>query len=120
MHQMVMLVLSDTERYHDILDAWEATGVKGVTVLASTGLGRTRRAVAGEGFPLMPSLLDFLRTPEQHHHTLFTVVEGDEMVDTLVAATEQILKDLSRPDSGVIFVLPVTRAIGLRSDGDNG
>lgn len=117
MHQMVMLVLGDTERYHDILDAWEATGVKGITMMASTGLGRTRRAGASESFPLMPSLIDFLRTPEQHHHTLFTVVENDAMVDKLVAATQGILNDMTKPDSGVLFVLPVTRAIGMRPDG---
>lgn len=116
MYQMVMLVLGDTERYHDIVDAWEATGVKGITMMASTGLGRTRRAGAREGMPLMPSLTDFLRAPEEHHHTLFTVVESDEMVEQLVEVTKRILQDMARPDSGVLFVLPVTRAIGLGSD----
>lgn len=115
MYQMVMLVLGDTDRYHDILDAWEAAGVKGITMMASTGLGRTRRAGAREGMPLMPSLIDFLRAPEEHHHTLFTVVDSDEMVDRLVDVTQRVLQDMVRPDSGVLFVLPVTRAIGMRS-----
>ena len=41
---MVVFVLNDPDRSQDVLDAWEAAGIIGVTILESSGLGRVRRA----------------------------------------------------------------------------
>lgn len=114
MHYLVLLVLDDIERGNDVCDAWEAAGVGGITILASTGLGRMRQK---QGFrddiPLMPSLRSLLHGPEEHHRTLFSVVEGEAMVDKVIAATEAVLGDLSEPDSGILVALPVYRAVGI-------
>lgn len=114
MYYMVLLVLDKIEQAPAVLEAWEATGVGGITILESTGMGRARRSGIRDDLPLMPSLMDFLRGPEEHHRTIFSVVEGESRVDHLVAATESIIGDLEQPDNGVLFVLPVARALGLR------
>ena len=44
MSYMVVLVVDDVEQCPAVLDAWEEIGVSGVTILASTGLGRVRKA----------------------------------------------------------------------------
>lgn len=115
MHYLVLLVLDDIERGNDVCDAWETAGVGGITILASTGLGRMRQK---QGFrddiPLMPSLRSLLHGPEEHHRTLFSVVEGEAMVDKVIAATESVLGDLSEPDSGILVALPVYRAVGIQ------
>lgn len=41
------------------------------------------------------------------------MVEGEEMVDRLVKITQEILGDLDKPNTGVLFVLPVSRVVGL-------
>jgi hypothetical protein len=41
------------------------------------------------------------------------VVDDDAVVDRLIEVTQGIVGDLERPDNGVMFVLPVTRAVGL-------
>ena len=84
MYYMVLLVLDKIERVPDVLQAWETTGVGGITILESTGLGRARRSGIRDDLPLMPSLIDFLRGKEERHRTLFTVVEGDQWVDRLI------------------------------------
>ncbi len=114
MYYMVMLILHKVDECTNILDAWESVGVGGITILESSGLGRARKkGMVGRSFPLMPSLSDFLRTPEDHHRTMFTVVEDDSWVDRLVEVTESILGDMEQPNNGVIFVLPVARAHGI-------
>lgn len=114
MYYMVLLVLDKIERAPDILRAWEATGVGGITILESTGLGRARRSGIPDDLPLMPSLIDFLKGQEERHRTLFTVVEGEAWVDRLIETTESIIGDMEQPDNGVLFVLPVARVAGLR------
>jgi len=114
MYHMVMLILDDTNQYSPILEAWEAQGIGGITILESTGLGRVRKLSIRDDIPLMPSLSRLLQTREERHRTLFTVVETEKMVDNLIAATEAIIGDMENPHNGVIFVLPVSRVVGLQ------
>ena len=113
MYYMVLLVLDKIERVPDVLQAWETTGVGGITILESTGLGRARRSGIRDDLPLMPTLIDFLRGKEERHRTLFTVVEGEQWVDRLIEKTESIIGDMEEANNGVLFVLPVARVVGL-------
>lgn len=114
MHYMVLLVVYDIDASAAVLDAWEAAEVPGITILESTGLGSIRQIVARDDLPLMPSLRDLFRSREHNHRTLFTVVEGEEVVDRLIGLTEKIMGDLNNPHNGVLFVLPVARVVGFR------
>jgi len=104
------------DRCSDILQAWEGAGATGTTILESIGLGRLRTLIR-EDVPLMPSLRALFSSEEIHHRTLFAVVPDEETVDRLVAATEAVLGDLDLPNSGFLFVVPVSRAVGLRKRG---
>ena len=110
---LVVLVLDDTDKRSLILDAWESVGVKGITILGSTGLGRVRRAGLRDDLPLMPSLQDMLYGETSHHHTLFSVVDSQEQVNALIKTTQTIIGDLSQPNTGLLFVVPVLQVVGL-------
>ncbi len=112
---LVVCVLSAIEKCPDVLDAWEAAGVAGITILESTGLGQIRRERGvRDDLPLMPSLIQLFRGQEVRHRTFFSLVHDEAMVDRLIEATQAIVGDLNQPDNGIIFVLPVSRAEGLR------
>jgi len=113
MSYLVVFIVDDIDDCPAILDAWEAAGVLGVTILASTGLGRIRRAGLRDDIPLMPSLHDLLGSEEEQHRTLLSVVDSQEMVDKMVATAQQIIGDLENPHTGFLFVLPVLQAYGL-------
>jgi nitrogen regulatory protein PII len=113
MYYMVLLIVDDLNICPSVLDAWDAAKVPGITILESTGLGKIREDNIRDDIPMLPSLSDLFRSREQRHRTIFSVVEGEEMVDRLVEITQEILGDLDNPDTGVLFVLPVSRAIGF-------
>jgi nitrogen regulatory protein PII len=108
-----MLIVDNPDQCPSVLDAWEALGVGGITILESTGLGRLRRAGIRDDMPLMPSLSYLLKRREERHRTLFTVVENEEWVDKVIETTQTILGDLDEAHNGVLFVLPVSRVVGL-------
>lgn len=110
---MVMLVINNLDECTPVLDAWEATGVGGVTILESSGLGRVRQNML-RNIPLIPSISDFLKAPEHRHRTVFTVVDSQERVDQLIEATESVVGDLEQPNNGVLIVLPVVQVKGVR------
>jgi hypothetical protein len=116
MPNAVFIVMSSLDKCRDVLDAWENLGVTGVTILESIGLRkiqeiRTRR----DDLPLFPSLRHLLEGEEYHHRTAFVVLDDDFDLDRLIEATEQAVGgDFDAPDTGILFVMPVTRTRGMR------
>lgn len=111
---MVLLVLQNTDKLRDILEAWEKAGAPGVTIMNSTGIGRLRQHPSlWDDLPLLPRLEDFYKHEELLSRTLFSVVSDEPMVDEIVRATQSILGDLSQPETGLLVVFPLSRVYGL-------
>lgn len=117
MTYLVIFVLDNPDQCGSVLDAWEAAGAGGITILESTGIGRLKRTGIIDDLPLMPSLRDLLQTKEVHHRTLLSVVPDQDQVDALVAATRQVVGDLDEAHTGLLFVVPVLEVHGLSSGG---
>ena len=118
MYSMIIFILDDIDYCHDVLNAWEDVGIIGVTMLDSSGLGRVRNAVRDD-IPLMPSLSDLFKKDETQHRTLFTVVDSEEQIDAIVKATESVVGSLDDPNTGFLFVTPVTRVYGRSKREEN-
>jgi nitrogen regulatory protein PII len=113
MNFLVVMIVDNPDDTSAILDAWEALGVTGVTILESSGLGRYRQQGMYEDLPLMPSLSDFFQQDEIRHRTLLSVVKDQELVDQMISTVKDISGDLDRPNTGFLFVVPVLQAVGL-------
>ena len=113
MYYLVVMIVNEPDDCPALLDAWEAAGAKGITILNSSGLGHIRRAGLRDDLPLLPSLEDLFQSEEVYHRMLLSVVEDQAMVDRLVEVTHQITGSLDRPHSGFLFVLPVSQVYGL-------
>jgi nitrogen regulatory protein PII len=111
---MILCVVHDPEKCQPLLDAWENTGVSGATIVHSTGLGRIRGNGLWDDLPLFPALDDLLEHEEYFNRTIFSIVEEEQSVDLVIQATEKVLGDMSLPDTGLLVVLPVLRAYGLK------
>jgi nitrogen regulatory protein PII len=110
---LVVLILDDVDQCHPLLDAWEAAGARGVTMLESSGIGRVRRAHMRDDIPLLPSLQRFFQSEERHHRTLFSVVESEEQAQKLIDAAQSVVGDFSQPNTGLVFVIPLQQVVGL-------
>lgn len=116
MAYLIVFVLDDPDRCRDVLDAWETAGAPGVTIMDSSGLGRVRRAGIRDDMPLMPSLSDLFRRQEDHHRTLFSVVKNQSQVDAIARATQDVIGELDKGHTGLLFVVPVGQVYGLREE----
>ncbi len=116
MPNMVVIVLPSLEKCQDVLDAWEGLGVTGVTVLESLGLHKIREMrTLSDDLPFFPSLRHLMESEEYHHRTAFVVLDDDFDLDRLIEGTERAVGgDFDAPNSGLLFVVPVTRALGMR------
>ncbi|HKY55084.1 MAG TPA: hypothetical protein VJM08_12295 [Anaerolineales bacterium] len=111
---LILFVLNDPDRLEDLLIAWEEEGIQGATVLFSTGLGRIRQLEGWrDDMPLIPSLRDFYEVPENMNRTIFTIVNDEKHVDSVLTATKKVVGELDERKTGILLVLPVFRAYGV-------
>jgi hypothetical protein len=113
MKQMVLMVLNNPDFCMTLLEAWEAAGAPGITILESTGLATIRRGAARDDLPLLPSLSELFRSSEEHHRTIFSVVENEEKAQAVIDMTEKVFEKFEandRDESGFLFVLPVSQS----------
>lgn len=114
MYYLVTLVIDDINKAPAVMDAWEEVGVGGITIIESTGAARLHSM---QGFrddvPLMPSLRSLLNTREEHHRTIFSIVEGDEKVHELIEVTQAVIGQLHEPDTGILFAMPLSHVVGV-------
>ncbi|MEN6571730.1 MAG: hypothetical protein ABFD24_07810 [Anaerolineaceae bacterium] len=111
---LILFVLHDTSKLEQVLKGWTGAGVNGITILLSTGFRRISKSyVLGEEIPLIFNLEDILEHEESTNRTLFSVVKDEETVDRVVEVTQSLIGDLNQPNTGILTVLPVTRAYGL-------
>ena len=87
-----------------------ARGLKGATIFNSTGM--VRELTRSEDYPLFGSLR-FLMTPEHEESKTLFMVLPEERVSLAKETIRDILGDLSKPNTGVMFTLPVIDAEGI-------
>lgn len=114
---MLIMVLDNVAHLNDVLAGWEQAGVRGVTILESTGLQRVmlrhRPEAAYAGFSRI-----FGSSTATGHNTLFAVVHSMIVIEAAVAATERIVGKLDEPNTGIMVALPVSRVWGVPSAED--
>lgn len=97
---MMMLVLNDPEKLDALLDAWHEMGLRGATVIESTGIYRRRPQLMGAryafGFPPVSSM------GERGHYTIFAIVADADMVARYHKAAVDVVGNLDEPNTGVM------------------
>lgn len=113
MPSLVALVLFDLRHFEATLAAWRGAGASAVTILDSVGTRELEEQARRADLPLMPSIRDLLQAEGAHRKTIFSVVQ-DDVVEPIIKATEEVMGDLSEPHKGILFVMPVSRVVGIR------
>jgi nitrogen regulatory protein P-II 1 len=104
----LFMVLNKTEKLDEVLKAFLDCGVKGATILNSTGMGRR----LAKEVPIFASLGIVLDGGRDYSYTLFAVMNEDK-VKPVVETLDKVLGNLDDPDTAVIFTLPVDGIYGL-------
>lgn len=111
---MIMFVSKNFEQASEVLDVWVKAGVQGVTIVESAGMQQVTQAGGIRAdLGIVFSLKSLMRAEEIHHRTFFSAVKDEAMVQRVIQATTDYVKDWSSPEVGVLFVWPLTQAYGL-------
>jgi len=108
-YELLVIILDDLERLPDLMASLFDAGVTGTTLFDSIGGYRASNWLDEIG---LSGLGKMFGASELKRRTLLAVVE-EENIDGAIAAAEQAVGGFGRPDSGILFTVPVTRAVGL-------
>lgn len=108
---VLVVVLNHEEHLRILLERFPEIDVRGATVIGSTGMGQLLAA----DVPIFSTLSKLLSgaSNRAENYTLFSVIRTEETLEKAIALVHEIAGDLTKPDSGILFVLPVTRIEGL-------
>ena len=110
MHLLVA-VIEDPEKMEPILDQFYENGIGGATVLDSMGMGH----LIADHYSIFSRFADLTGSQQgsTNSKVMFTVVPTEETLELAIEIIKGVVGDLTQPDTGLLFTLPVGRVEGL-------
>ena len=109
--QLLVLILKKVELYDDLMKRLANGGVKGATILEGTGMAEA--IVNMEDLPMFGMLRRVLADEERETSKIMLFVETDEQVIATRAIIKEVIGDLTAPNTGIMFAIPLTYVEGL-------
>ncbi len=110
--QVVTLVLNKTECLEALLEALLESGIRGATVLESTGMMRVIDQ-SGDDLPMFAALRQMFDHTRKASKTIVMVLT-DEEVQTAREVIDRVTGGLSQPDTGILFGVPALFVEGMK------
>lgn len=109
--QLLLIVLNRVEKLDEILEKLMQHGFTGATIINSTGMMK-EIAKNIENYPIFGTLRYLIDMDRDENKTIFMVLK-DEQVEKAKEIIRQVIGDLSKPDSAILFTLPILSAEGI-------
>lgn len=110
MNYMALFILDDPSLLEDVLKAWTKGGIRGATIMESTGLYRLTRKLIP-----MRYLYTSREASEKENVTLIAIVDDQTMAEKCLQLTESVIGDLDQPNTGIFAAWPLSMVKGLSS-----
>ncbi|HHV59017.1 MAG TPA: hypothetical protein GXX49_01710 [Clostridiaceae bacterium] len=109
--QLLLIVLNKVEKLDELLEKFMENGFSGATIINSTGM-ISKLAKKMESYPIIGSLRYMIDLDREENKTIFMALK-DEQVDPVKRIVRQVIGDLSKPNTAVLFTLPILTAEGI-------
>lgn len=104
---LLMAIIDDADKVVHILDGLYQVGIKGATVLDSTGMAH----LVSEKIPIFSQYGQL--GVERFNKTLMLVIKDEKQVDAAIEVIQDVVGDLSQPETGIVCVIPVLYTVGI-------
>jgi len=113
--QLLIFVLNNEELLDELLENFLEAGIKGATILESTGMARELAFSGNHHVPIFGSLKLMINEGRPHNRTIFVALE-DNQVDTCIRCIKDVVGDLNKPDAGIVLTVPISRIEGIKNN----
>jgi len=113
--ELLVCVINREQELERVLAGFVELGITGATVISSEGMGRF---VARGELPVLAGLQSVIDAARPKNTTVMSIVENKEKLDAAIQMIARVCGDLGSPGTGIVFTVPVSRALGLASGSD--
>ncbi|MBB2181579.1 hypothetical protein H0486_01545 [Lachnospiraceae bacterium MD1] len=110
--KLLVLILKKVQRMDDIIKQLAEAGVKGGTILDGTGMAKS--LVNMEELPIFDMLKALLADEEKEACKVMLFVLKQDQVQDAKTAIKEVIGDLTAPNTGIMFTVPIDDIEGLR------
>ncbi len=112
---LVIVILHNLDVLPELLEAWKVAGIPGVTLLPSAGGFQAANQFQRSG---LAGLLSIFEQTTPHQRMLMSLIDNPETLAIAISEAERVVGGFDRPNSGILFTMPVGQALGLKKWGD--
>ncbi|MBQ1537844.1 MAG: hypothetical protein IIZ73_05990 [Ruminococcus sp.] len=111
--QAIFLVIKQVDMVDSIMEALADAGIRGGTAIDSAGMARSITHL-NQNVAMVQLLRGILNGEDESHKskTIFVIVK-DEEVEAVKKAIIDVTGDLSKPNAGIMFGVPVSFTEGI-------
>lgn len=108
---MLVLVLNKIELLDELLVEWSNEDIKAATVIDSVGMAQQLSNV--EETQIISTLRPYLVSGHEENKIIFTIIHSEDL-NRARQTVRRVVGDLSEPDTGILFAVPILFAEGIR------
>jgi nitrogen regulatory protein PII len=109
--KLLVYVMNKVDLMDRFIHRLKEINIKGATVIESTGMGRI--LAENDDMDFIGSLKVLFDNPRAISRTFLMALE-DEQVPVVLQLIDEIAGDLSRPNTGIVFTLPIETIKGYK------
>ncbi len=110
--KLLVFILNKIDALELFLCRLADAGIRGATILSSTGMARALYEFGDNSFSFFSSLRSIIDPGNEENKTILTVV-NEEQIQTVLDIIDEVVGDLSKPDTGIVFTLPLDMVKGM-------
>jgi len=102
--KLVVYVMNNTKLLDEFLHQLKTKNIKGATILNSTGMAR--KLIENDDMDFIGSLKVLFDNPRVESYVILMALE-DNQVSIALDVIHNVAGDLSKPNTGIVFTLPI-------------
>lgn len=112
--KLVVFVLNNTDKLDELMVELSEAGIRGATIIESSGMAQVLTH-SGEDDPLIGYLRSIIDPAKDNNKTILFVSEEEE-ISTIREVIKKVVGDLSEPQTGILFTIPVDFTDGIKKE----
>ncbi len=109
--KLVVFVLNNTNLLDEFLHDLNDHNIHGATIISSTGMAR--KLIENDDMKFIGSLKTLFDNPRVESNVILMALP-DELVNVAYEAIERVAGDLTKPNTGIVFTLPIETVKGYK------
>ena len=110
--KLMVIILNKVDALEYLLEGLSAAGIGGATIIESSGLAMTLSKLESN---IISASIRALFSGDEDNKTILSVIKNDQL-DLARRVVYNTVGDLSLPNTGIMFTVPIDFAEGIRKD----